>query len=490
MRIDVAELRTPELEFGDNKAYFTDPREGLRSAGPFSLRFGRAHKAKIRLGLIGPRDMLNDARRWYERCAGKVLTGKPANPMYLDFPGFERVFQSVVALNGTWEAGIEKELRTALERSGHDRFEGVLDVYSAAITKLSRTQSLDVITCCLPYDVITSCWSMTRTLTRTERKQLQRAKKDEERGQLSFDTLWAPDDTPEDLLQRDFRRALKARAMEANIPIQIATPNLFYDDQASQDPATRAWNSSVALFYKGGGIPWRVRSQGPETCFVGISFHYLRTTKSDLMYSSLAQAFSSEGEGFALKGECVPPSQERGHRAQLSSEQASKLAMRVLSEYRERTGKEPARLVLHKTTRFTADERCGFSRIFDQIPVVEFINIAPSDFRLVQRSAYPPKRGTLCRINDDATYVFTTGYIPEWRTYPGMHIPVPLKIVTDRDTDIIRAATDVLALARMNWNTAFDTTGAPITLRFARQVGGIMAEVGQGEPSPSYRFYM
>ena len=62
-------------------------------------------------------------------------------------------------------------------------------------------------------------------------------------------------------------------------------------------------------------------------------------------------------------------------------------------------------------------------------------------------------------------------------------------IVTDRDTDILRAASDVAA-ERMNWKQAFDTTGAPITLRFAQQVGGIMAEVGLREPSPSYRFYM
>jgi hypothetical protein len=67
---------------------------------------------------------------------------------------------------------------------------------------------------------------------------------------------------------------------------------------------------------------------------------------------------------------------------------------------------------------------------------------------------------------------------------------MPLRIVTDDSTNMLRAASDVLALARMNWNTAFDTTGMPITLRFARQVGGIMAEVGQREPSPSYRFYM
>jgi hypothetical protein len=283
---------------------------------------------------------------------------------------------------------------------------------------------------------------------------------------------------------------LKAKAMQIGIPIQIATSNLLLDNKASQDPATRAWNSTVALFFKGGGIPWRVRSEGPETCFVGISFHYLRTNKSDLMYSSLAQAFSSEGEGFALKGDTVPRSTDRRKVPQLTNEQAVALGERITNEYRERTGKDPARVVLHKTTQFNEVERAGFETALKQIPVVEFVNIAPSDFRLVQRAAYPPKRGTLCRINNDASYLFTTGYIPEWQTYPGMHIPVPVQLHTDRAADLIRTANEVLSLARMNWNTAFDTTGAPITLRFARQVGGIMAEAGQAKPNPSYRFYM
>lgn len=38
---------------------------------------------------------------------------------------------------------------------------------------------------------------------------------------------------------------------------------------------------------------------------------------------------------------------------------------------------------------------------------------------------------------------------------------------------------------------AQNTNSQPVTLRFARQVGGIMAEVGEDEePKPSYRFYM
>ena len=408
--------------------------------------------------------------------------------MYVDFPGFERTFQASLTFHTAWHSAIDEDLGEAFAQPKRLRFERVLDAYSAAIERLARNFGLDLITCCLPHEVLTDCWSTSRKLTSSEYKQLRHAKRAPQ-DQMTFDALWAVDDTPEELLQRDFRRALKARAMKVNVPIQIATPYLLEDNTANQDPATRAWNSSVALFYKAGGIPWRVRIQGPETCFVGLSFHYLRTTKSDLMYSSLAQAFSSEGEGFALKGESVPRDAD-SRIPYLAEHQAAALGRRVMQEYRERTGKHPARLVLHKTTRFTEDERKGFAKSLSELPVVEFVSIAPSDFRLVQRQAYPPKRGTLCRINDDATFLFTTGYIDEWETYPGVHVPVPLSITTDRENDLVRASTDVLALARMNWNTAFDTTGAPITLRFARQVGGIMAEVGQREPSPSYRFYM
>jgi hypothetical protein len=489
MQISVVELPTPELEFGDDQRLFTDPRVGLSSAGPFSLRFGRAHISRVRVGLVGVAAQLVDARAWYNRCRGSILTGKPAQPMYLDYPGFERVFQTRLELSRDWEVEVGQKLNVALRRSRNEMFDAVLDVYTDAIRRFARSACVDVVACCLPAEVLANCWSTRRSLTRIERKELRAAKKSDP-AQLSFDTLWAVDDTPESLLQRDFRRALKARAMQLEVPIQIVTSNLLLDSQASQDPATRAWNSSVALFYKGGGIPWRVRTEGPETCFVGISFHYLRTNKTDLMYSSLAQAFSSEGEGFALKGDTVPRSGDSRKTPQLSLEQAEALGKRIVLEYRDRTGKDPSRVVLHKTTRFVEDEREGFDRALAQIPIVEFVNITPSDFRLVQRAAYPPKRGTLCRINNEASYLFTTGYIPEWNTYPGMHIPVPVRIRTDRSIDVVRAANEVLALARMNWNTAFDTTGSPITLRFARQVGGIMAEAGRDKPNPSYRFYM
>jgi hypothetical protein len=297
----------------------------------------------------------------------------------------------------------------------------------------------------------------------------------------------------DDLLTRDFRRALKAAAMSLPnpLPIQLATSNLLLDRRGGQDAATRAWNVSVALFYKAGGIPWRFRADGPETCFVGISFHHLKTKSTHRVYSSLAQAFSTEGDGFALRGAAVPWTKEQGRNPHLSDAQSDELVTQVIEKYRDQIGRNPARIVLHKSTKFDDAERTGFSSALKNIPVIELVNLGVSSFRLVRRGSYPPRRGTICEINDSATYLFTTGYIPEWETYPGPHIPAPVRIVTDDRRDITRIATDVLGLSRMNWNTARDTSGLPITLRFSREVGGIMAEVGPDtQPNPSYRFYM
>src|SRR3954452_3714774 len=123
------------------------------------------------------------------------------------------------------------------------------------------------------------------------------------------------------------------------------------EGRRNQDPATRAWNLSVALFYKAGGIPWRVATAHDDTCFVGISFHHLITTQRHIVYSSLAQAFSSDGDGFALRGEAIP-CDGKTRTPHLSSEKAHSLMIQVLDAYRERAGRNPVRVVFtrHRTT--------------------------------------------------------------------------------------------------------------------------------------------
>lgn len=439
--------------------------------------------------------MIEQAWAWYERCQNPIVSKMDNQAQYPFFPGFKDTFKASLILEKRWIIEFNektRELEKALELKPKERFEQVLDLYTEGVKRIAEMEvKPDVVICCIPEDVRRLCWSISNSLTPAQWKALKRLQDNSKDRQLSLFDEWNVEESPEDLLYRDFRRALKARVMKFNMPIQIGRDHLFIDKETNQDAASRAWNMSVALYYKAGGIPWRIKNNGPETCFVGISFHPLKTTKRHLMRSSIAQAFSTEGDGFALRGDNIPWDPKQGRNVHLTVEQAAKLAERVLKQYRERSGNDPLRIVLHKTSKFDKTELEGFNSVFRNIPIVDTINLAPSLFRLVQFGMYPPKRGTLCRVNKEASYLFTSGYMPEWKTYPGPHVPAPLRLVTEGEVDIYRAAADVLGLTRMNWNTAQNTNSQPVTIRFARQVGGIMAEVGEDEePKPSYRFYM
>ena len=490
IEIKLTQLSPPQIEFGAPVTAI-DPKIGLTEAGPFDLRFGSAHKRDIRVGFVGNSKLLNNGTRWLERCRTRITSNIKDSSQYLDFAGFDPIFRTSLVLDRQWTVEINNNrLEAALGKDPKSRFDEVLDLYADGVEKLADNTNIrpDIVICCLPDSVVQTCWSISKSLTSRQRHLIKKRQAAREQGQLF---LWDIEETETDLLNRNFRRALKARTMKFRMPIQIGTDNLFEDQDTNQDPATRAWNMSVGLYYKGGGIPWRFKADGPETCFVGISFHHLRTPSKHLVYSSLAQAFSSRGEGFALRGEAIPWDGNQRRNVHLTAEQSVKLADQILQEYRDGIGGNPQRVVLHKTSRFDDLEREGFRHGFRDIPIVELINIMPTQFRLLTYGTYPPRRGTFCTVNKTATYLYTTGYMPEWRTYPGPHIPAPVKLVSDDDVDMHQVASDILGLARMNWNTASMSSAHPVTLFFSRRVGGIMAEVGPDrEPHPSFRYYM
>ena len=493
LTIDVLNLEEPHLEFGSGGEHI-DPKIGLREFGPLSLRFGPAHREHVRVGLVGPKSAINLARFWFTRCQDYIKSESTNKTLHPDFPGFQSVFRSALELSNLWEWEIwDDRLEKALSHSPQKRFDAVLALYAKGIRNLrGRELRPDVVVACLSDEVITRCRRVEAPkLTRRERKRLSR----QQQGQMALpgmEELVAVEDT---LLYRDFRRALKARAMDIGIPIQIATDNLFVDSESNENPASRAWNVSLALFYKAGGFPWRLKSLAPETCYVGVSFHHLRTRQRHSVFSSLAQAFPVGGEGFALRGDSVPWNRDSDDRnLYLSEDQAISLGERILDQYRQRIGINPLRVVLYKTSQFNADEQDGFQAAFSQIPVVEMINLHPSDFRLVRRGAYPPRRGTVVNVSK-THYLFTNGYFPYWNTYMGAHIPVPYEVKALGNIDPIQVCSDILGLTKLNWNSARAFTSSPIPLRFAREVGSIMSHYAElkgedVEPEPSYRFYM
>lgn len=499
--LDLVVNSEPQLQFGNGHEART-AKEGLVAGGPYDLRLGAAHRFQVRLGLIGPPEAVRGMRAFLRRMARGVPAERSNLTLFPDFPGFEKVFRARLDVRASSDVVFsEAKFSAEVSKAPRDAFIGLVDLYGSAIEELSsRELRVDVAICCLPKSLRDKCRTVESMLPYAQLNALRKEQRLRDQGQEPLFTIGctgepttleaAADPQPEDLLSRDFRSALKGRAMEAKLPIQLVTEHLWEDRRDNEDPATRAWNLAVALFYKAGGIPWRADMRVDQACFVGVSFHHLRTHQRHVVYSSLAQAFSSDGEGFALRGESVP-FDERTKQPYLTAANASKLMHTVLDAYRDRAGRDPTRIVVHKTSAFTDAERSGIADALASVPAVQLLTIrSRHDFRLLRRGNYPPHRGTLCRVGD-AAYLFTVGYQREYLTYPGPHVPVPVEILGAESDDLDGIADDLLCLTKMNWNSARSAAGLPITLSFARKVGGIIAELPPGVPaSPSFRYYM
>jgi hypothetical protein len=247
---------------------------------------------------------------------------------------------------------------------------------------------------------------------------------------------------------------------------------------------------SVAIYYKAGGNPWRLADLPAGTCFAGVYFY--RERVGDRIGTSLAQVFTPEGEGLVLRGERFQwPSRGSPH---LSAEAAERLLRRVVRAYQDQADAMPARVVVHKSSAFDANEREGMLRALEGVTRKDFVVLYRRELgvRAFRAGKNPPLRGTCIALPDGSRMLYTTGYVPHLRIYPGPGTPRPIEVRFDRaDTPRDQLCREILALTRLNWNSADYASSMPMTLEFAQHVGHILKELPPGvEPETKYLFYM
>jgi hypothetical protein len=490
-------LPEPRLLFGANEAG-VEPRRVMAKHGAADKSAPR----ELRLGIVGPLAEVRVARSWLSRLNRMAVARENNARRYPNWPGAQQAFGATFVVEDRFVRSIDEDrLNQALSISAPARkFEELLELFDAKIQGLLGDARPDCIIVCLP-DELADMRISNPKLSLRERDALERLQREEEQEQMSLfqptpEELKAAEELrtqAEDLLFRTFYRALKARSMTHPnpVPVQVIRRDTFMraDDQG-QSNATRAWNLATSLFYKSGHEPWRPADLPSNTCFVGISFHHLKRREGDVVYASLAQAFSNEVEPFALKGSFVPHDQRRDRQPYLTEIQAAGLMSDVLDKYEALAGMRPTRVVVHKTSTYQPEEEKGFRSSAVRIPACDLVWMRPTAFRLIRKGMQEPWRGTLCTCGDES-YLFTMGYVSWWDEYPGPHIPAPLQIGSCGSTDLRERAREVLALTKMNWNSSEGIGRYPITISFARKVGMLMTELSDNQtPNPSYRFYM
>lgn len=487
-------LEEPELEFG--AGHHIDIRFGIMNYGPLDFDLPLAPK-HINLGIIGSKESVEGTRRWLERCRTEILAkpnkNDPSKPnkqpnLFTRFPGFaaDSGFRSALVMDEMLCRGLANNSIAAIAKlpDRNQRITRSVDLFIEEIQFLSQQNTeAKVIVCAVPTAL------------------LEAMGPDEAEGDSDEEEQTATVGGP----QFDFHDMLKARAMQQYLkPIQIILPATYDESKQRlqsrlgrkrelQDEATRAWNIHTAIYYKAGGVPWRLprESTGLSTCYVGVSFY--KSLDKNALLTSVAQVFNERGEGVVVRGRAAKVSKDDRH-PHLPEEHAYDLVKDALARYWEVHQTFPARVVLHKSSRFDYSEQLGFEAALKEkgISTHDFLWVSESATKLYRAGKYPPLRGTLLTLDEREIVLYTRGSVDFFETYPGKYVPTPLRIrLENTEQTQLFLAREILALTKMNWNNTQFDRAQPITMQASRNCSNVLRYCSEGrQVEPRYSFYM
>lgn len=480
----------PELEFGSGR--HIDIKFGLMNYGPLDFQVQTAPK-RIRLGVVGTPESIEGVQGWIERCKGGLSAKKSKRPnLFPRFPGFgeeNKLCADFVFDNQLLRAIPEKKFDALCRSPKTDEvLREIASLFLEEMEYLTQKNVADVLVCAFPFRLI-------EFLDQDDDEVSLPEEHSDEGGQI-VQTI------PSKMIFHDY---LKAEAMRFKKPTQIIRPGT-YDDKKRlkrkhpsgemrqlQDEATRAWNIYIALYYKAGGVPWRLIRDWSQlsTCYVGVSFY--KSTDGERLLTSTAQVFNERGEGVILRGGSVQVSKD-DRQIHLTRDDAYTLLRNSLENYQREHKNFPARVVIHKSSIHSKSEIEGFEEALRWCSIdpmqADFISLTRSYTRLFRGDKYPPLRGTYLDTGSGMHILYTKGSVDFYNTYPGMYIPLPLGFRCDQTSETAKfIAKEILGLTKMNWNNSQFDGGEPITIRAARQVGSILKYLSS-DYEPYYRYYM
>lgn len=297
----------------------------------------------------------------------------------------------------------------------------------------------------------------------------------------------------------NFHNQLKARVMDTGQVIQVVKENTLEPvlsesgRRTIQDPATVAWNLSTTSFYKAGGRPWRLAQLREGVCYVGLVFKRIDRPSGRDNACCGAQMFLGSGDGLVFRGAVGPWYSETEDAYHLDRDQAAKLMTMIVEAYSNIHGGPPLELFIHGKTHFESSEWAGFASAAPETTQLVGVQIRQqNDMKLFRFGRNAVLRGTGIVTSEQSGYVWTRGYVPRLKTYPGREVPNPLRVeIRQGKADIEQVMKDVMSLTKLNFNAAEYCDGVPVTLRFADLVGEILTAgpVGSFAPLP-FKFYI
>jgi hypothetical protein len=485
-----------EFRYGQRVA---DPRHGLSLFGPFDADESSKPSplSYVVLGTVGG---IASFTSWSQAMNTPATVAPKGNyHIWPSFPGFEAAFCSIWPSRPirSFTIDADKLIKASRRKDKHERAFEVVNLYMEGLRIASKLdEKIGVAVCVVPDEVWLNCRPESQVAEAIGASLSTRQKIARKAGQLE---LFESFDPMQYWLSPDFRRQLKARAMEYNTPIQIireSTLRLSDDNPRGHRALTplsdRMWNLGTTLYYKCGGKPWRLVSARDGVCYIGLAFR--RTDDRDTACCA-AQMFLNTGDGVVFLGEYGPWYSPKTKQFHLDKEAAKKLLEGVLDTYRELEGKELTEIFLHSRSTLGEDEYQGFQEACPnhvKLVGVRVRSVGAEGVRLYRVGNMPVIRGTFWKLSDNSGFLWGSGFKPQLGTYDGWETPIPLRIdIQFGDAIVERVAQDILALTKLNYNACKLGDSEPVTVGFSDAVGEILISNPKlAHRKPNFKFYI
>jgi hypothetical protein len=499
-------LPEPLLEFR-YRQQMADPKAGLGLFGAFDID-AKTWPGRIPYAVVGTPRGIAAFERFGECLADPVISemhlkeGRDATSRLLwpAYPGFEVAFGESWAPGAAWSRAIdESKLRRAAQHN--DKFRRAYDTTNLYLREIrtasERDEKFGVVVCVIPDEVWENCRPLSH-VSDGEGVALSKRERDMARQQIDLLNPYYPEEYD---LSVDFRRQLKARAMEYRLPIQLVRESTLVPRDTSNDDdrgltplSDRAWNLSTAIYYKSGGKPWRLASARDGVCYIGLAFRQSELDDDSRTACCAAQMFLDTGDGVVFQGEFGPWYSEEENACHLDESAAERLLRGVLHEYGKLDGRPLKEVFLHSRSTISVNEWEGYRRACPQGVKLVGVRVRRDrdGMRLYRGGDWPALRGTLWRVSDRFGYLWASGFKPSLLSYDGWEVPVPLRIdIEHGEADIGQVARDILGLTKLNYNSCKLGDASPVTVGFSDQVGEILI----GNPKikvrlPAFRYYI
>lgn len=488
-------LRIPEplLLFRHGQG-MEDPRDGLTLFGPLDM----AAPLGLRAGVVGTASGIALFERWVNAIQQPIKT-KKAMPSRPPFAGFETVFRIPWMAKALQTSVIDPAtLRQVLYQDDrHQRVYQTVELFVEAILRVHREEEKkpDIWFVIIPDEVKKYCRPLAvveANLRHDARREFATSLKDNTRIARKLQTspsLFAEQNAAAEpySYKEHFRNQLKSRLLTDKIATQIIRESTIAS-VGPQGPSAReqgselmqsqiAWNISTTAFYKLGGRPWKVQGIREGVAYLGLVFKRNSSSGHANAAACGAQMFLDSGDGLVFKGTDGHWFNNQTSEFHLSREAAKDLVARAVKSYAAKHDNEaPKELFIHAQTRFNREEWLGFlDAVTSKTNVVGVRIQDEGSFKLYTPKNTPVLRGLAYVVDESHSYLWTKGWTPRLRTYPGMEVPKPLSIeISQGAADMRTVLADVLALTKLNYNTCRFGDGRPITLKFADAIGEVL----------------